>query len=70
MCGACAAKRTILTTVGHDDGDVDDDGALGAYGGILDVAAHVPTLTGAITAAIAAGLVCTWRRAWRKRRHA
>jgi hypothetical protein len=42
--------------VGHEDGDVDDDEALGAYGGIVDVAAHVPTVTGAITAAIAAGL--------------
>jgi hypothetical protein len=55
--------------VGHDDGDVDDDEALGAYGGIVDVAAHVPTVTGAITAAIAAGLVWTWRWAWRRRRH-
>jgi hypothetical protein len=55
--------------VGHDDGDVNDDEALGAYGGIVDVAAHVPTLTGAIAAAIAAGLVWTWRWAWRKGRH-
>jgi hypothetical protein len=60
----------MLKSVGDHDGDVDDDAAVGAYGGIVDVAAHVPTLMGAVTAAIAAGLVWTWRWAWRRRRSA
>jgi hypothetical protein len=40
---------------------------LAGYGQAVDVAAHVPTLSGAIVAAGVAGLVWIWRQVRRRR---
>jgi hypothetical protein len=46
--------------------DVDDEAALAGFGDALDLAARVPTLTGAVLALIGAGLVWGWQRLRRR----
>jgi hypothetical protein len=45
-----------------------DEEELAVYGQAVDVAVHVPTLSGALVAGLVAGAVWTWRQL--RRRHA
>ena len=65
-----SARDDTLTFVEDHGAAADDDASLSAYGDAVDVVARVPTLTGAVVAAIAVGLVWTWQWALRRRRNA
>jgi hypothetical protein len=55
--------RAIDSDTASDESDAD----LAAYGQAVDVAAHVPTLSGAIAAGVVAGLVWIWRQVRHRR---
>ncbi len=52
----------VMNAVESDDARGMNDEDLSAYGDAFDVAPRVPTLTGAVVAAIATAFVCAWRR--------
>jgi hypothetical protein len=60
--------RTLPAGTDDANGPGDsDESELAAYGQAVDVAAHVPTLSGAIAAVAVAGVVWVWRQLRRGR---
>ncbi|HZA76749.1 MAG TPA: hypothetical protein VE623_10220 [Acidimicrobiales bacterium] len=49
------------------DPDASDDMELAGYGQAVDVAVHVPTLSGAVVCAVVAAVVWVWRQVRRGR---